>query len=205
VPGVDTLIQSWDFAFKGATDSDYVAGQVWAKRGAEAFLIYQRWARLSFTETLDAIRDVTRLFPGARRKIVEEKANGSAVIDSLKKEIPGIIPATPTASKEARATAVSPYPRAGNVWLPTMTAAVSHPAVAWDPEGFIAEATSFPRGANDDQVDAASQALAELYLGSGGPASLGAAQGTIPGVRRGRPVQSGGRYPTIAERRGRGR
>jgi len=51
---------------------------VWAKRGADAYLIYQVWARLSFTD--------------AHRKLVEDKANGTAVISSLKHEIAGTIP-----------------------------------------------------------------------------------------------------------------
>lgn len=167
VHGASSVIQSWDFAFKDSAQSDYVCGQVWAKMGADAYLIYQRWARLDFTASLDAMRDVTRLFPQAHRKIVEAKANGDAVMSTLSHEIPGIIPATPTQSKEARATAVSPFLRAGNVWLPTMTVAVADPQLAWDPDGFIAEATAFPKGAHDDQVDAASQALAELFLRGG--------------------------------------
>jgi phage terminase large subunit-like protein len=65
---------------------------------------------LSFTQTLDAIRHVTWMFPQSRRKIIEGKANGDAVIDSLKHEIPGIVVFEPGRdSKEGRATAVSPY------------------------------------------------------------------------------------------------
>jgi hypothetical protein len=56
--------------------------------------------------------------------------------------------------------------------------------IAWDPEGLIVEATSFPNGAHDDQVDAASQALAELYL-HGGQASVQVPRGQIPGTRGG--------------------
>lgn len=163
-----SLMQSWDFAFKDTDTSDYVCGQVWAKRDAEAYLLYQRWARLSFVDTLDAMLDVFRLWPQARKIVVEEKANGSAVISSMKRKLPGIVGCEPTTSKKARAEAVSHYIRAGNVLVPTMGLAVSDPAIAWDPEGFIHEATVFPNGANDDQVDAASQALAELYLGPGG-------------------------------------
>lgn len=59
-------------------------------------------------------------------------------------------------SKEGRARAVSPYLMAGNVWLPQLHAA------PWVPE-FLAEATSFPLSATNDQVDAASQALHHLF------------------------------------------
>jgi predicted phage terminase large subunit-like protein len=171
--------QSWDCAFRDTKSSDFVVGQVWAKRGADSFLVYQVWARLSFTATLDAIRRVTRLFPQGRRKIIEAKANGDAVIDSLRHEIAGIIKAEPTQSKVARATAVSPYIRAGNVHLPTTRVATAEREIAFDVEAFIQQATSFPNAANDDAVDAASQYLKEAYL-VGGEARLLLPTGVIP-------------------------
>jgi len=172
VAEMDSVLQSWDMAFKNKQQSDYVVGQVWAKRRADSFLIYQVWARLSFTDTLDALRRVTRLFPQARRKLVEDKANGTAVIDSLKHEISGIIAVEPRGGKQVRAEAVSPFIRAGNVHLPTPAVASTAAEISWDPESLIVEATAFPNGSHDDQVDATSQALAELYLGAGGQAQL---------------------------------
>jgi predicted phage terminase large subunit-like protein len=195
--------QSWDCAFRDTKSSDFVVGQVWAKRGADSFLVYQVWARLSFTATLDAIRRVTRLFPQGRRKIIEAKANGDADIDSLRHEIAGIIKAEPTQSEVARATAVSPYIRAGNVHLPTTRVATAEREIAFDVEAFIQQATSFPNAANSDAVDAASQYLNEAYL-VGGEARLLLPTGVIPlsAARRQRqqalPVQqrltAGGRH-----------
>ena len=178
VPGYD-VSQSWDCAFRDTKSSDYVVGQVWAKKGADSYLIYQVWARLSFTDTVLAIRRVTRLFPQGRRKIIEAKANGDAVIDSLKHEIPGIIPANPYQSKVARATAASPYIRAGNIHLPSKQVAHMHPEIAFDVEAFIIEATAFPNAAHDDQVDATSQYLYEAYL-IGGEASFLSPTGGLP-------------------------
>lgn len=180
IEGVDSVLQSWDMSFKDKKSSDYVVGQVWAKLGANTYLIYQVHARLSFTATLDAMRRVTALFPQAHKKIVEDKANGTAVIDSLKKEIPGIIPCEPVQNKEARADAVSPFIRAGNVWLPTTEVASAERALFWDVEGFIVEATSFPNIIHDDQVDATSQLLAEVYLGPGGTAVMQRPAGRMP-------------------------
>ena len=166
LPGYE-LTQSWDCAFRATDASDFVVGQVWAKRGADSYLVYQVWARLSFTDTIAAIRRVTHLFPQTRRKLIEAKANGDAVIDSLRHEIPGIIEAHPFASKVARATAVSPFVRAGNVHIPTSHAASMAPEISWDPESFLVECTAFPNARHDDQVDACSQYLHEAYLVSG--------------------------------------
>lgn len=180
IRGADSVLQSWDMAFKDTASSDYVVGQVWAQFGADTYLVFQVWKRLSFTDTLVQFERVTSLFPDAHRKIVEDKANGTAVINSLKHRIAGIIPAEPTTSKEARATAVSPFIRSGNVFIPTASVASMQRDISWDPESFISEATSFPNGANDDQVDATSQALAEIYLGPSGPATMDGATGRIP-------------------------
>lgn len=157
----DEVLQSWDMAFKDTKSSDYVVGQVWARRGAETFLVDQVRNRLNFTDTVAAVRLMTAKWPQARVKLVEDKANGTAVIDSLRKEIGGIIPVTPKESKEARASAVAPFVEAGNVALPTADIAL-FPA-----DELIEEATVFPNGQHDDQVDALSQALGRFYLRPG--------------------------------------
>lgn len=158
---VNEVIQSWDMAFKDTKGSDFVCGQVWARRGAEAFLLDEVHARLSFTDTVAAVRLLTRKWPQAYAKLVEDKANGTAVIDSLKKEIGGIIPITPHESKFARAAAVSPFVEAGNVHLPEQTIAL------YDVAEVIEEAAVFPNGQHDDRVDALSQALGRFFLRPG--------------------------------------
>jgi predicted phage terminase large subunit-like protein len=179
IPGFEVW-QSWDCAFRDTDSSDFVVGQVWAKRGADSYLVYQVWKRMGFIDTLASIRRVSSLFPQASRKLIEAKANGDAVIDSLKHEIPGIIPSTPYTSKVARATAVSPFIEAGNVHLPTSACATLDPEIAWDPEHLILEAVAFPNGRHDDQVDATSQYLQHAYL-VGGEAVLSTPEGRING------------------------
>lgn len=157
-------LQSWDMAFKKKSDTDFVVGQVWGSLGARRFLLDQMRDRLSFTESLDAIRQLTALYPDAHAKLVEDKANGSAVIDTLKVEIVGMIPVEPEGGKEARAAAVSPLQEAGNIYLP-------HPAVAPWVYDFIEEHAVFPNGANDDQVDGMSQAMLRMMRMRPGSAS----------------------------------
>lgn len=165
----DEMILSWDMAFKDTRGSDFVVGQVWIRRGADVYLLDQVHKRLSFTDTLTAFQAQVRSWPQATAKLVEDKANGTAVIDTLRSKIPGIVPINPTESKYARANAVAPFVEAGNVFLPD-------PAVAlFDAEALIDESAAFPNGTHDDQVDAASQALNRLLLNIGaGTAFLGA-------------------------------
>lgn len=158
----DEITMSWDMAFKDTKSSDFVVGQVWVRRGANVYLVDQIHKRLSFTDTVTAFQAMVRKWPQATAKLVEDKANGTAIIDTLKSKITGIIAITPTESKYARANAVAPVIEAGNVLLPSAEIAM------FDPEGLIDEAAAFPHDSHDDQVDATSQALARLLLDGSG-------------------------------------
>ena len=152
-------IESWDMAFKDTKASDYVVGQRWVRAGVRRYLTTQVRDRLRFTLTVKAMQDWAD-YPLAHRiheRLVEDKANGTAVIDVLRDEIDALIPVNPTQSKEARMHSVTPDIEAGNVYLP-------HPA---DPgnewvNDYIQEMREFPHGAHDDMADATSQALSRL-------------------------------------------
>ncbi|EKN3501851.1 phage terminase large subunit [Yersinia enterocolitica] len=152
----DTVIHSWDMTFKDSEGTDYVVGQVWGRKGANSYLLHQVRARMSFTATLKAVKKMADEFPKALRKLVEDKANGPAVIDSLKSIVAGLVPVEPDGSKVARAHAITAVWESGNVFLP-------HKDIApWIVET-VAEITTFPVGANDDVVDAMTQGLRDLY------------------------------------------
>ncbi|HLY19978.1 MAG TPA: phage terminase large subunit, partial [Bryobacteraceae bacterium] len=151
----DTQIQSWDLAFKDKASSDYAVGQVWGAKGADRFLLDQRRERMDMPATKNAIRSMSAKWPKAAAKLVEDKANGPAVIQELQHEISGLIEVTPEGGKLARAHAVSPQVESGNVYLP-------HPAICSWVEAFIEELMTFPNSRHDDQVDAMTQALNRL-------------------------------------------
>lgn len=158
---LDDIIQSWDMSFKGGDENDYVVGQVWGRHGADIYLLDQVREQMDFPATVAAMRNLTAKWPTSTVKLVEDTANGPAVISTLQHQIGGIIPVTPEGSKEARAHAVSYLVEAGNVYLPNMEMA------SWIMD-FIEECAIFPNGAHDDhgahddQVDAMTQALRRL-------------------------------------------
>lgn len=160
-------IESWDCSFKDKDDSDFVVGQRWVRLGPDRFLVAQQRARMSFTKTVAAMlawAEDPKWTDTIRFRLVEDKANGTAVINTLKTSVPGIKPTNPTDSKISRARAVTPEFETGNVLFP-------HPSeVGWSVEDLIDELRNFPKGTNDDQVDALSQALTRLR--SGGPAAV---------------------------------
>jgi predicted phage terminase large subunit-like protein len=151
----DDVLQSWDCTFKATADTDFVSGHVWGRIGADCYLLDRVHDRLTFTQTIAAVRSLSAKWPQAAAKLVEDTANGPAVIDTLSREIPGLIAVKPDGGKVARMQAVSPTIEAGNAYLPDASIA------PWVQE-VIEEAAVFPNGAYDDDCDAMSQALRRL-------------------------------------------
>lgn len=153
----DAVLQSWDMTFKDTDGTDYVVGQVWARRGTHAFLLDQVRDRLDFPSTCRAVEALSAKWPQATMKLIEDKANGPAVITTLTAKVGGMIAVQPQGSKYARASAVSPVVEAGDVRLPP-------PELAPWVNDFIEECAAFPTGTHDDQVDGMSQALDRLLV-----------------------------------------
>ena len=148
---------SVDAAFKGNDNNDFVAIEVWGKIGNDYYLRYCLNRHMDFPQTLEAIRTVRKLYPEAMSVLVEDKANGSAIIQTLQREM-FCIPVNPLGGKEARVNAVSPAIESGHVYLPQ--------GEEWL-EAFVDQFTAFPAGAHDDMVDSATQALSYLLHASG--------------------------------------
>jgi predicted phage terminase large subunit-like protein len=125
--------------------------------GPNVYLLARWRGRWSLSRTLLEIeksRGASGL-PKPHATLVEDKANGTAVLDVLSKKVPGFIPVNPMGGKVARANAITPLYEAGNVWHP-------HKDIAPWIEDHEAELMKFPKGKNDDSVDAETQALAYL-------------------------------------------
>lgn len=155
--GMDEVMISADLAFKDTAASDYVAIGVWGRRGMDCYLLDLVNERLDFVATCQRFRQVAARWPQATLKLVEDKANGPAVIAALRRVVPGIIPEEPQGSKTARASAVTPLVEARNVHLP---APELLPLVG----EFVEQHAAFPTGRHDDMVDMTSQALNRLIL-----------------------------------------
>lgn len=150
---LDQVVISLDATFKRAADNDFVSFTVWGAKGADRYLLDRVNERLSFTETLLRFDDLVARWPAARKKLVEAKANGDAIVDVLRSSVQGLVLVEPQGGKEARAFAIQPQVQAGNCYLPD--------GAPWLEE-FVGQLASFPGGRYDDDVDSTSQALLEL-------------------------------------------
>lgn len=152
-----------DCTFKNAKDSDYVAAQVWGwKRkdtpqgcAAGRYLLDRRRDRMDLIDTCQMLKDLKGKWPQVNRVTVEDKANGPAVISTMKRNgHEKIVEWSPDkhGSKVARAEVSAVSFEAGDVWLPDPEHA---PWVA----DYIEEHVGFPAAPNDDEVDATSMLM----------------------------------------------
>jgi len=144
---------SWDMTFKETSDGSFVVGQAWGQIGSKIHLLDEVRERWEFVDALEAFKNFVLKWPWILAKLVEAKANGPAIMSSLRKDIVGILEVEPDGGKLARAQSVTPFYKAGNVILPEITLA------PWVGD-HIDEMVAFPKGLFDDRVDASSQALA---------------------------------------------
>src|SRR5207248_1797729 len=148
----DRKLVSVDCAFKDTATADYVAILVVGVKGRKRYVLNVVNRHLDAAATEAEIKRQRELY-GAYAVIVEDKANGPAVIQRLKATLPGVIEVNPQGGKTARMFAAAPEWQAGD-WYVDRNAAWTEP--------FIQQITMFPTAAHDDMVDSMTQAAAWL-------------------------------------------
>ncbi len=156
----DRQFQSWDMNFKEGKKNSFVSGQIWGMVGADFYLIDRFKRQIGYKDTKKAFIMMAHRHPKAYKKLVEDKANGPAIIDELNGVVGGMIPINPVGSKEARAQAISAVQESGNIIIP-------HPDVKSWSQDYIDEHADFPNGEFRDQVDCTTQAINHFNTGMG--------------------------------------
>jgi len=158
LPELERQVITVDASFKSGESSDFAVVQRWGCRGPDRFLLEQWRKQAGYVDTRDAISEMAKRNPFAM-VLIEEAANGHAIIDQLKRDIAGIVAIKPRDSgsgdsgKQARAMSVQGITASGAVVLPAYASWVD----AW-----IDEVAGFPNAKHDDQVDAMVYALRDL-------------------------------------------
>jgi predicted phage terminase large subunit-like protein len=146
-PMFEQVVVSVDAAFKDTKTSNDVAIHAWGMVGIKSYLIKRDTRKMGFAATKAAIRAMV-WETGATVVLIEEKANGAAIIEELKTEFV-TIPIDPGfGDKVARAEACSPTVEAGIVYLPSNADGVKIQTLA----------AKFPNADKDD-IDALTQFL----------------------------------------------
>ena len=147
------LVISVDAAGKGDIGNDFNAIAVCGKVGPKYYVLEVLNFHADITILMQKIKEVRKRWGQTVPVLIENKANGLAAIQLLRKEMSGILEATPTKDKVERAIVVKYLFDAGDVTFSTH-------GLVW---GEIqSQFTSFPHGKHDDIVDAVVQGLTWL-------------------------------------------
>ena len=143
-------ISSWDFAFKGKKTSDYVAGLIIVKIGADYYVEDSYCDKSNFSESCDALLSMKQKHSKVRGHLIEDKANGPAIMNLLKNAVSGMIPINPSGGKEERVEGCIPSFIAGNIYINNNLKHL---------KTLLEQLTGFPNYPNDDLVDALTQGI----------------------------------------------
>ena len=157
LPKFDEVTLSLDCASKKTTDGSNTAILAMGAKGPRRYVlecIAGHWTQRETAERALRMREKW----GAGKVLVEDKAAGPGVVETLKEVITGVVSVQVAAgeSKESRAMAVQPDVEAGDVALLRGQ---------WNDE-FLHELCTFPLGVRDDRVDAFTQATNHLRGGA---------------------------------------
>lgn len=175
-------ILSLDCSFKDGTKNDFVAAEIWGSAGGNYFCYDSQMERHGFNGTLTMVLNMLKKWPTVREVLIEDAANGPAVIETLTNFLPQylIIPEPAWGGVAAKAeTASGYYERArvchlhGTDWV----------------ERKETQLVRYPNGVqHDDDIAAGSQAINFLARESNGIEDAMAgfrAMGLVPGVEAG--------------------
>ena len=152
---VNTIVNSWDTAFKEQQINDPSACTTWGLAQDRYYLMNCINKRMNFPSLKRAVvKEYERskmLGCGEVTVLIEDKASGQSLIQELQNStrIP-VVPIKPDANKQVRLSEVSPLIEAGKVWIPERGDWVVP---------YETQMAQFPYGKFDDMVDSTSQFL----------------------------------------------
>ena len=165
----DEMAMTMDCNFKdtedtGDTGRSRVAIQVWARKGADRYLLDEVCSELGFLGSVKAVLGLQRRWPLARRILIERAANGPSVAAALRRQLSGVKLVNAKGSKLSRWVTCQAEKEAGHLYRPPPE---THP---WS-DDFVAECAQARgvRGERNDRVDAMAQLLIRWHgTGSAG-------------------------------------
>jgi predicted phage terminase large subunit-like protein len=166
------IIMAWDMNFKKKVGADNVACSVFLTDFVTSYLVDKYEEQIGFIETLEAVTQMKEKWEFIISKenvkvpieiIIEDKANGPAIMEVLQLKIPGIIPITPVEDKVTRMTSITTFLEAGNVLVPSLDTSAALIKHSWLPDA-LEELAKFPNVTHDDFSDSFSIGLRRIYV-----------------------------------------
>jgi predicted phage terminase large subunit-like protein len=165
-----------DTAQKTGEENDFSVFQCWGRSTVgQAVLIDQirgKWEAPELLVQARAFWHKHKAMAGAplRAMVVEDKVSGTGLIQTLRREGIAVVPVQRSKDKLSRGYDAAPFIESGNVLLPQDAPWLSD---------LLAEASTFPGGAHDDQLDPMFDAIGNVQAA---PATRTQSAAPIPAV-----------------------
>lgn len=166
IDDADMIYSSHDFPVKDKDSSDFLGSVLAYRVGATLYIKDCLEKKMAFVKSVNYVKQLDTLFPGIIQ-VIEDKANGSPILQQLQDEVPGMQAYQPgTASKMQRLESASLYMSSGNVVLVRsvfnkLTQTYSLPESL---QNLKTRLLNFPFVEHDDIVDAFSMLVLFVFM-----------------------------------------
>ena len=168
-PGIenaDIIYSSHDFPVKDKDTSDFLGSVLAYKVGSNLYITDCLEKRLAFVKSVNYVRTLNELYPGICQ-IIEDKGNGSPILQQLQDEVPGMQAFQPgTASKVQRLESSTLYMTSGNVIL--VRTEFNKLTMQWElseaMDNLYNRLLAFPLVEHDDIIDAFSMLILFVFM-----------------------------------------
>lgn len=169
VPSIDQadiVYSSDDFPIKDKENSDFLGSVLGYKVGAMLYIYDCLESHMEFVKSIEFVTQMSEIYKGIVT-IVEDKANGSPIIQQLQDKVPGIQAYNPgTKSKIQRLESASIYMNAGNVvFVKTVKNETTNTyEYSEGINNLVKRLLDFPFVKHDDIVDAFTMLVSFAYI-----------------------------------------
>lgn len=159
VPKLDILIGTCDFTF-GDDGTSYNVIHVWGKRDERIYLIDEFRGKWDILKQIENLTSVMNTYKNLSTVLIEDRANGRAVVDMLKRTFTNLEPIKPSITgtrsvdKMTRLQSVIPDIQKEILYIPSEKLYQKEWAIE-----FVAELCLFPKARHDDRVDSTVMAM----------------------------------------------
>ena len=168
-PGIenaDIIYSAHDFPVKDKDSSDFLGSMLSYRCGSTLYITDCLEKKMAFTSSVRYVEQLDTHYPGMIQ-IIEDKANGSPILQQLQETVPGMQAYNPgTASKMQRLESATLYMSAGNVVF--VKTVFNQATNSWELSEALANLKKrlldFPFVEHDDIVDAFSMTVLFVFM-----------------------------------------
>lgn len=166
IEDADTIYASHDFPVKDKDTSDFLGSTLAYKVGNTLYIKDSLEKKMAFVKSVEYVKQLDSFYPGIIQ-VIEDKANGSPILQQLQDEVPGMQAYQPgTRSKMQRLESASLYMTAGNVVfvMSNFDEMTQTYKLSSSLQNLTQRLLNFPFVEHDDIVDAFSQLVLFCFM-----------------------------------------